>query len=97
MLLFQYGVYDFGQGLSFRLDITRQIIREEALGDDDIVQLSLVLHYAPSSFASIGDFNRWSIDAPSMAAFVDDAKTTAGYLQASRAVLLRVEIGASTV
>ena len=60
MLLFQWGTYDFGDGPTFRYDITRQLI-DEADPDDDgaIWQLSVTTHYAEALGASLGSGNRW--------------------------------------
>jgi len=48
MLLYQWGTYDWGNGPSFQLDITRQLIAV-AGSDDDIWQLSVTLHFEPPS------------------------------------------------
>jgi hypothetical protein len=73
MLLFQWGTYDWGNGPSFRYDITRQFIA--GLGDDeDFWQLSLTLHYEPSDATqALGSGNRWCSvpdDAEDFKAFI---------------------------
>jgi hypothetical protein len=59
MLLFQWGTYDWGQGLMFEVDITRQLI----LGvgeDDDIWHLHLTYRFPPSEeLLAMGKGNRW--------------------------------------
>jgi hypothetical protein len=52
-LWFQFGTYDWGQGPSFQLDLTRQFILQDETDDDAIWQMYLVLHFPPD--ASLGD------------------------------------------
>ncbi len=64
MLLFQWGVYDWGEGESFEYDITRQLVPEPIGEDEDygdfIGQLSLTLKFPPSaSLREIKAGNRW--------------------------------------
>ena len=56
MLLFQWGNHDWGRGLRFDIDITRQVIRGSA-EDDDIWQLSLTFSFPPQN--EIVEGNRW--------------------------------------
>ena len=59
MLLFQWGTYDWGNGPSFEYNITRQLIGHDQ-EDDEIWQLSLTIHAAPTSEAkAVGAGNRW--------------------------------------
>jgi hypothetical protein len=59
MLLYQWGVYDWGEGESFEFDITRQLI----LGtgeDEDIFQLSLTFKFHPTvALRQLGAGNHW--------------------------------------
>jgi len=48
MLLFQWGVHNWGKGEFFDLNITRQLILEDRCEDDDIWQLRLTFKYAPT-------------------------------------------------
>jgi len=52
MLLFQWGTYDWGQGLNFQLDVTRQFIMQgddPNDPDDDVMsQLQLTFYYQPT-------------------------------------------------
>lgn len=60
MLLFQWGVYDWGQGPFFELNITRQFIEDEFEDDDAISQLSLTFKYSPTAeLTSIDAGERW--------------------------------------
>lgn len=49
MLLFQWGVYDWGAGPMFEVDLTRQVILPDKTDDDAIWQLHLTYRYSPSS------------------------------------------------
>lgn len=83
MLLFQYGVYNWGDenGNHFSFDITRQII---APGEDEPYQLSLILIFEPSSFLEIKPYDVWSNDFNSVEDFVNHIKSTSGYKLASK-------------
>jgi len=65
MLLFQWGVYDWGKGKFFELNITRQFIENSLEDDDAISQLSLTFKYEPNAaFEAISAGSAWS-DGPS--------------------------------
>lgn len=83
MLLFQYGVYNWGDenGNHFSFDITRQIIAPE---EDEPYQLSLILIFEPSSFLEIKPYDVWSNDFNSVEDFVNHIKSTSGYKLASK-------------
>ena len=60
MLLYQWGTYDWGHGPSFQFDITRQLIAVDASDDEDIWQLSVTLHFEPTTAAAaVGADDRW--------------------------------------
>lgn len=46
-LWFQYGTYDWGNGVSYQLDLTRQFILSGETDDAAIWQMHLVLHFPP--------------------------------------------------
>ena len=48
MLLYQWGAYDWGKGLYFELNITRQFIENDLQDDDAISQLSLTYKFEPT-------------------------------------------------
>ena len=59
-LLFQWGVYDWGEGEWFELDITRQFIFGGDAEDENIWQLSLTFKYLPTDkLRQIEAGNRW--------------------------------------
>jgi hypothetical protein len=60
MLLFQWGLYDWGEGLHFELGVTRQVILPDEEDDDAIWQLQLTYRYSPTdALRSVGNGNRW--------------------------------------
>lgn len=67
MLLYQWGTFDFGNGASFQLNITRQFIQS---GDDEPLQLSLTFYYEPSAAVNaIPPANRWCHEPAGIRAF----------------------------
>lgn len=60
MLLYQWGVFNFGQGEHFQFGITRQFIEVGSGGDHGMSQLSFVAYYAPTpELRKIRVSNRW--------------------------------------
>jgi len=58
MLLFQWGSYDWGHGLNFELDLTRQSI-PFGLEDPPIQQLHCTYRYDPAQIGEISAGNKW--------------------------------------
>ena len=59
MLLYESGVFDWGEGPNLEKNISRQIIEENS-GDGDIWQLTLIFKFSPESENSdLDDFNEW--------------------------------------
>ena len=83
MLLFQWGIYDWGDGPSFQYDITRQLITESPhQGDDDAFwQLSLMLHFpAEPATRALGGGERWCsrpADTAAFRTFIGDGEVAA--------------------
>jgi hypothetical protein len=99
MLLFQTGTYDWGQGPSFQYDLTRQLIAAEPpdQGDDAFWQLSLTLHYEPTSeTAALASETLWAEPAE-LTSFVNHVASSDAYAYARDAVPIRVEIHYSQV
>jgi hypothetical protein len=77
MLLFQWGTYDWGQGESFEINLTRQIIfpadeEDNISGDDDpeIWQLRLTYYFSPQdALRSLGEGNLWCEHPNNLASF----------------------------
>ena len=59
MLLYQWGVYDWGDGETFNFDITRQFILSDSEGDEGMSQLNFTLHFAPADNLRALKGNRW--------------------------------------
>ena len=78
MLLFQYGIYDWGNewGRHFSIDITRQFIDPQ---EDEPYQLQSILVYATEPFEEIKAYNCWSSDFASIEDFVSHIKNTDGF------------------
>jgi len=59
MLLYQWGTHDWGDGESFQYNVTRQFIVADG-DDDEIQQLSLTFHFAPSkSLGQLESGSKW--------------------------------------
>src|SRR3978361_1603896 len=48
MLLYRWGVYNWGQGEFFELDITRQLCLNSSSEDEDIWQLGITFKFNPT-------------------------------------------------
>jgi hypothetical protein len=60
MLLFQWGTYNWGDGIQFEINLTRQFIESGAEDDDAISQLQLTFKFPPDKdTAGLGNGNRW--------------------------------------
>ena len=83
VLLFQYGVYNWGDenGNHFSFDVTRQVIVPD---EDEPYQISLILIYEPSVFSEIKPYNIWSNAFNSVEDFTNHIKSTSGYKLASK-------------
>jgi hypothetical protein len=63
MLLYEWGTYDWGQGESFELSITRQLIHDGTSEDEDIWQLRLIFKFSPTyPLRALGRGDRWCHD-----------------------------------
>lgn len=59
MLLFQWGVYDWGQGAGFEFDLTRQFTTGKR-GDADMSQFRLTAYFEPTKpLKELQAGNRW--------------------------------------
>ena len=60
MLLYQWGTYDWGDGMHFEVNITRQFIESSLERDDAISQLQLTFQYPPTlDIVGFGAGSRW--------------------------------------
>jgi len=78
MLLFQWGVYNWGHGETYSYDITRQFILSD--GDGEISQLSLTVHFSVTDLLrSLKEGNRWCgspDEADEFESFIRDHEAT---------------------
>lgn len=59
-LLYQWGVFDWGQGEHFEFDITRQFVAQRRPGDEGISQLHTTAYFEPTpELRRIRLANRW--------------------------------------
>ena len=55
MLLFQYGVYDWGNGKNLEIDFVRQLVK-----DEDIIQIDITLTIPfEEKFSTIESYEEW--------------------------------------
>ena len=74
MLLFQWGLFDWGEGEYFELDITRQI---SPTNTDEIRQLSCTLYFNPSTtLLDIEEGNRWCSSLEELKSFCEFVLTS---------------------
>jgi hypothetical protein len=60
MVLYEWGVFDFGSGSGFQFGLTRQFMVDHMEDDDAISQLQPILHYDASDQAiELGKGSRW--------------------------------------
>ena len=99
-LLFQWGVFDWGSGEAFEIDLTRQFVTPGELTDDDpeISQLRCTVYYEPTrALRGIPKANRWCrshAELPDFRAFIVSSDA---YQQALREVPRRRAIEWSPV
>src|SRR5260221_2353432 len=83
-LLYQWGIYDWGQGRFFELDLTRQFILSgddpNDPDDDTMSQLRLTFYYQPTSvFEAMQSGNRWCQTPEDIPQFKSFVISTAAY------------------
>jgi len=78
MLLFQYGIYDWGDenGEHFSLDITRQLSKPP---EYEPYQINLTLIFDPEQFKGIQSYDCWSADFVDPESFFAHIITTDGF------------------
>ncbi len=93
MLLFQYGVYDWGHGENFELNVTRQLMSAYEEDEEyELYQLEITLFYRAENYKDIPSFNKWSMNSLSITEYVKEMKNTEGYLRACGDVPVKVEM-----
>ena len=98
MLLYQWGAYDWGKGLHFELNITRQFIEQDLQDDDAISQLSLTYRFEPTpECVAFGDGNRWCHSHDELASFQEFVSSSAAFIALARMRPVAVELTHSYV
>jgi len=71
MLLFQYGIYDWGLGPLFEVDLTRQFIEVERDDDDEVLsQFRLTCFFEPTAeLKALGSDDKLCRDKSELGAF----------------------------
>lgn len=71
MLLFQYGIYDWGSGPFFEIDLTRQFVELERDDDENVFsQFHLTCHFvADQELTALGKGSRWCTDVSGLDQF----------------------------
>lgn len=71
MLLFQFGIYDWGSGPFFEIDLTRQFLEVESDDEDAAMsQLHITRLYSPDrGLEALGADERWCRDRTDLADF----------------------------
>ncbi|MCZ2342849.1 MAG: hypothetical protein LC104_13830 [Bacteroidales bacterium] len=79
LLQFQWGLYDWGEGERFELNISRQLMTNEVAGDEQIRQLALTFGFAPTpALAEAGDGDQWCDTPEGLDEFRQFITTSAG-------------------
>lgn len=77
MVLFQWGVYNWGRGEHFEFDITRQFVSADGEDDDAISQLRCTAYFEPlPALRALTQSNRWCeslADLPAFSVFIRDS------------------------
>jgi hypothetical protein len=97
MLLYQWGLYDWGQGPSFQLNITRQFI--EVIEEEEVMsQLGLTFHFAPSDeIKAFGNKNQWCETKSALNEFATFIQQSAPYVALKDSAAKRIEVKWSPV
>ncbi|MCP4634923.1 MAG: hypothetical protein GY848_00420 [Methyloversatilis sp.] len=80
MLLFQWAVFDWGQGERFEIDLTRQFISSSLMGDSAISQLRYTALFIPTAgLRAIPPANRWCRGIADPSSFDDFIRQSTAY------------------
>lgn len=96
-ILAQYGVYDWGDGESYELDMTRQFSFYEDGEYDHMAQLQCTFHFEPTAaLRAAGEKNLWSFDSD-LDAFFAEARALPGFIAVRGLTPTRLEVSYSEV
>ncbi len=92
MLLFQYGIYDWGKGIFFELNFTRQFYRIFPKSySHRIYQLGVTFFYSPNAFKEIKTLTKWSSDCKNLEEFQHFILNSQGFKTASKEIPIKSE------
>ncbi len=98
MLLFQWGTYDWGEGPSFQINITRQFTLNDRDADQAMSQLSLTFHFEPTVSNKVYEKgSRWCPEPSQLIAFIDFIHGQKPFKDLSGQNAARVEIDWSPI
>lgn len=93
MLLFQWGVYNWGQAEHFEFDITRQFVSADGGDDDAISQLRCTAHFEPlPALRALPASSRWCESLADLPAFSVFVMESAGYRSVQSLKPLKVSV-----
>lgn len=78
-LLFQYGVFDWGNGANFELDFTRQFVVGLTTDDHQMEQLHLTFFFEPELGKSLERFSLWNTDCLDLNDFARRVRESPGF------------------
>ena len=70
MLLFQYGIHNWGEGEFLEVDLSRQLILDDSGHDESVWQLSMTFKFLPrDELRSLGAGQKWCESPSELQAF----------------------------
>lgn len=92
MLLYQWGVHDWGRGEYFHWNLTRQLMISD-LEDDNIKQLSLTFLFRPTdALRAIDEGNQWCLNPNELTTFQDFIAQSPAFNAVSKLTATKVEL-----
>lgn len=93
MLLFEWGTYNWGEGESFELSLTRQFMEQVGEGQPEISQLRLVFKYPPNAeLSALGEGSRWCASRSELAEFAKYVEESPAFQAVARQQPPRVRL-----
>jgi hypothetical protein len=98
MLLYQWGVHDWGEGPSFQFNITRQFIEIDEEDEEIMSQLGLTFHFPPTEqVKAFGVKNQWCESVDDIAELIAFITQSAPYIALKDSRAERIEVSWSLV
>ena len=93
MLLYEWGIYNWGRGEFFELGIARQLIRDGSGEDEDIWQLGLTFKFSPTQpLRAVGQGSRWCHDLGELEEFQSFLGASAAFQAVAVVIPTTVEL-----